>query len=169
MRSLLLTLCLMTAHICFSQTPHPADSAAVIRVIDNMLALKNKDIKKQDSLLQKAIDISRQIKRPDYQVKFYHLWSALKLQQNELQLATDLAQKSIQIGKQGSLENDVCFRDAVTQLTMCYSYINKPDSCISWAEYGKRLCRVANDDFNYSILQTLEAINRIGHGPDRQA
>ncbi|HKZ65731.1 MAG TPA: sensor histidine kinase [Chitinophagaceae bacterium] len=152
----------------FSQTYHPADSATVIRIINNMLALKNKDVKKQDSLIQEAINFSQRLKRNDYLVKFYHLWSALKLQQNEFLLATDLGQKAVHAGKQASLEKDISFRDAVTQLAMCYSYINKQDSCISWVIYGKDLARVAKDDFNYNILQTLEAINCIGIRPDEE-
>lgn len=169
MRNLFLVLCLLVAaQLSFAQAYNPADSASVIRIIDNMLALKNKDIKKQDSLIQEAIHLSQLLKRNDYLLKFYHLWSALKLQQNEYRLATDLGYKAVYIGKQASLEKDIFFRDAVTQLTMCYSYMNKQDSCIRWAAYGKDLCRPAKDDFNYSILQTLEAINHIGNRPDEE-
>src|SRR3990170_3177783 len=112
MRSFFLVLCLcITVQTTFSQTYHPADSATVIRIINNMLALKNKDVKKQDSLIQEAINFSQRLKRNDYLVKFYHLWSALKLQQNEFLLATDLGQKAVHAGKQASLEKDISFRD----------------------------------------------------------
>ena len=169
MRSLFLVLCLLVAaQLSFAQSYNPADSAAVIRIIDNMVALNNKDIKKQDSLVQEAIQLSAKLERKDYLLKFYHLWSALKLQQNEYRQAIDLCQKAINAAKETSLEKDISFRDAVTHLTMCYSYMNKQDSCIRWAVYGKNLCRQAKDDFNYSILQTLEAINRTGDWSDKR-
>ncbi len=169
MRSLFLVLCLLVAaQLSFAQSYNPADSATVIRIIDNMVALNNTDIKKQDSLIQEAIQLSAKLERKDYLLKFYHLWSALKLQQNEYRQAIDLCQKAINAAKEASLENDISFRDAVTQLTMCYSYMNKEDSCIRWAVYGKDLCRQAKDDFNYSILQTLEAINRTGDWSDKR-
>jgi two-component sensor histidine kinase len=169
MKKLLLTLCLLVkAHIGFAQTHNPADSASVIRLVDDMLALKNKDIRKQDSLIQAAISFSKHLERNDYLVKLYHFWSALKLQQNEYRQAIDLCQKAINAANESSLENDVSFRDAVTHLTMCYSYMNKQDSCIRWAVYGKELCMQAKDIFNYSILQTLEAINRTGDWPDKR-
>jgi two-component sensor histidine kinase len=158
----------ISAQVSYSQSHYPADSATAIRIIDDMLALNNSDIKKQDSLIQEAIILSQGLERNDYLVKFYHLASALKLQQNEFHLATGLAQKAVQTGKQALLENDLSFRDAVTQLSLCYSYMNKQDSCIRWAEYGKELCRQVNDDFNYSILQTLQAINRTGDWPDKK-
>lgn len=167
MRKLLLILCLfLTVQKIFSQLLPPADSAVVIGLVDDMLALKNRDVRKQDSLIQAAINLSKRLKRNDYLVKLYHFWSALKLQQNEFRLSADLALKAVETGKQALAQKNISFRDAVTQLTMCYSYLNKKDSCISWALYGKSLCRLENDDFNYSVLQTLEAINRMGIDPD---
>ena len=169
MRNLFLILCLLVAvQVSCAQTYHPADSVVVIRMMDDMLALKNKDIKKQDSLLQAAINLSQKIKRNDYLVRFYHLWSALRLQQNEYKEATRLCRKAIDAGRKASLENTISFRDATTHLAMCYSYMNKKDSTLRWVEYGKNLSRLAKDKFNYSILLTLEAINRTGDLTDKQ-
>src|SRR5688572_14303642 len=101
MRNLLMILYLfISAQVSYSQSHYPADSATAIRIIDDMLALNNSDIKKQDSLIQEAIILSQGLERNDYLVKFYHLASALKLQQNEFHRATGLAQKAVQTGKQ---------------------------------------------------------------------
>lgn len=163
---MLLILCLLiTASPVFPQSSRQADSTAVIRLVDEMLAIKNRDIKKQDSLIGEAIRLSKQLQRNDYLLKLYNLWSVLKLQQNEYRLATDLSYQAVDLTKGGILEKSVFFRDVVTQLTMCYSYLGRQDSCINWALIGKGLCKKAGDDFNYSVLLTLEAINRMAGWP----
>lgn len=166
MRTLSLILgLLITANSVFPQSPRAVDSSDVIRVVDEMLAIRNKDIRKQDSLIGEAIRLSEQLDRNDYLLKLYNFWSVLKLQQNEYHLATDLSSRALNAAKGTKLEKSVFFRDAVTQQTLCYFYLGKQDSCINWAIYGKSLCQPAGDAFNYSVILTLEAINRMSSWP----
>ena len=169
MRELFLILCLLAIECsAHTQPPRAADSLDVIRVVDEMLAVRNRDIKKRDSLLSESIRVSSIIGRKDYLLKLYNLWSVLKLQQNEYRLATDLSLTSVNLVVGTPLQESVFFRDAVTQLTLSYTYLGKNDSCIYWAEYGRRLCRQQKDNFNHSVLLTLEAISRMNDWPENR-
>ena len=161
MRKLFLILHLeLMVFCCLAQGLHPSDSLQVIRIVDEMLDLKNTDIKKQDSLINQAITVAGKINRKDYQLKLYNLWSVFKLHQNEFALSRDLAQKALQVASGTELEKTVWYRDAITQMTLCYHYLGYADSSMQTGNYGKRLCIAAGDDFNRSVLLSLEAINQ---------
>lgn len=166
MRPVVLILYLLiNVFSCFAQPSQGVDSSGVIRLIDKMLAIKNRDISMQDSLIGESVRLAKQINRHDLLLKLYSYWSTLKLQQNESNQAGHLSTLAIDAARGTRLEKTVFFRDAVTQQALCYSYLGKADSCISRAVYNKTLSIQAGDHFNHSVVLTIEAINRIGTWP----
>jgi two-component sensor histidine kinase len=133
------------------------------------LLVREPSTPKQDSLLQLAIDEAQKTGRDDYQMRLYHLWSFLKVQQSDYAGGVSLARQAVDIGiASQQLRSDVSFRDAIVQLVLAYSYIGKEDSAWHWIDYGIPLCRDV-DPFNHSLLLSLSGIRESVRGRMRES
>ncbi|MCI0750482.1 MAG: hypothetical protein L0Y35_01465 [Flammeovirgaceae bacterium] len=113
----------------------------------------------RDSFLILAINKSEQIHRIDYQVRLYQLLSFFKQQRNEFREAVKFGREAVNLAlTQPELKKQVIVRDAITNLTLCYSYFENFDSTYYWTNFGKRLAKRYHDNFNYSLLLSLQAL-----------
>lgn len=122
----------------------------------------------QDSLLLGAAKLAQENNLLLHKIRLYQLLSFLKQQQNELDLALHFAKLAIAVGESDrQIHEEETFRDAVTNLALCYHYKYQIDSSQHWINVGKKLAH-SKDTFNYSILLSIEALNGIGIMPDRK-
>jgi len=152
-------IALCMSYTVSGQTVLP-DTAKLIRWMEASLPYTGKDFKKQDSLLQLAADGAREQGNYLYLMRIQHLRGAFYLERNELVKSTAWMKNAIQTGIAHDLTADVSYRDAVSFLVLVYTTRNMVDSGLAWIIPHKQFCRQAGDDFNYSVLQTQEAINR---------
>lgn len=133
------------------------------------LLVREPSTPKQDSLLQLAIDEAQKTGRDDYQMRLYHLWSFMKVQQSDYTRGIAYAKKAVDIGfSSPQLKNDVSFRDALVQLVLAYGYMGKADSSWYWIDYAIPLCR-DRDPFNHSLLLSLSGVRESERGRMRES
>lgn len=140
-----------------------ADTSEVIRLVEAAHRKEIKNSLEQDSLLDLAIKKSSVIERNDYVVRIYQHRSFLKHAQNDIRSALIFGRKAVNVAMQDGIQKEDILRNAVTNLAYCYLDANKFDSCHYWIDYGKKLCMDV-DNFNLSILTTLEAVATIQVG-----
>lgn len=133
------------------------------------LLVRESSTPRQDSLLQLALNDAQAAGRRDYEMRLYHLWSFLKVQQSDYTRGLTLARQAVDIGlSDKELKNDVSFRDAIVHLVLAYGYVGKEDSCWYWIDYGLLLCRNV-DTFNHSLLLSMSGIRESVRGRMRES
>lgn len=153
MRYLAFLQLLFSSLLCSGQT-HQKE---IIQLYDQSIHNVSSFIK-QDSFLQLSI-IKAKKYAPEMAVPLLQFRSFVKQQQNQFDDALQIANEAVEFAQKSKLDKKVIYRDALSNLALCYIYAGLYDSAKLIVDRGFLLAKLEKDTFNLSILLTLKALH----------
>jgi two-component sensor histidine kinase len=140
----------------YGQSEKTADTTQIVEWVYEAFRANRFNIPGQDSLLLMAAEKSRDMGRHDYVSRIFHTLSFLKQQQSQFLLARQFALEALRAGEKIKGYNP-SYLDAMVNAAQCYYYLNQIDSCQYLRQRALRIAREHHDEFNMSVLFTMEA------------
>lgn len=152
MRILILLFLFLFSISCLGQ-----NKRSEIISLYNLAITKVTSFQKQDSLLHLAIALAKK-NEPEMAVPLIQFRSFIKQQQSQFGEALMYANEAVLLAQKNKFDQKVIYRDALSNLALCFIYTGRQDSAKHIIDSGYRFAKQAKDTFNLSILTTLHAL-----------